>query len=89
MSTADGGHDDKPKEDRLKEGITILQKLREVGITDVEPGFREIQNYIRVWVAGGPAAQHRIEFPRYGRVAELLLPRRARNVASMSLKSLA
>ncbi len=79
--------DDKPKVDRLKEGIQILQKLREVGIMDAEPGFREVQELIRVWVAGGEAVQARVEFPRYGRVAELLLPRRARNQATCVLKS--
>ncbi len=79
----------KTKEERVREGITILTKLRGVGIIDAEPGFQEIQNLIRTWVSEGETIQARVEFPRYGRVAEILLPRRARNSATCVLKMVA
>lgn len=77
----------KSKEDRLKETITILKKLQEVGIPDTEPGYAEAKRLMSEWVREGAAATHIVEFPRYGRRAELVLPARADRAASMNLKA--
>lgn len=77
---------EKPKEDRLREGITILKKLREVGIPSDNGGFKEIQKTISDWVTTGTAVQIRIPIPRYDRDAELVLPARKDKVASLLLK---
>ncbi len=76
----------KPKEDRLKETITILKKLQEVGIAETDPGYTESKRLMSEWVREGAAATHRIEFPRHGRYAELVLPWRADRAASLLLK---
>ncbi len=77
----------KPKEDRVREGITILQKLQEVGIGRGEPAFHEIQTAISEWVNTGFPATKTILIPRYGRTAHLILPRIRTAIASLALKS--
>lgn len=76
----------KTKEDRLNEGITILKKLREVGIPSDNGGFKEIQQTISDWVSTGTATEVLIPIPRYDRDAELKLPSSKYKVASLLLK---
>lgn len=77
---------EKTKEDRVKEGINLLMKLKEIGILSTEPPYREVQALISDWVKTGDPWQGKVEFYRYGRVAEILLPRKSTAVASLSLK---
>jgi hypothetical protein len=79
---------EKPKEERLKEGLEILRKLKEVGVAPTDPGFAEIQAAISDWVATGRPSHQRIPLSRQERVADLLLPRRAMNIAQCVLKTL-
>ena len=76
----------KSLEDRLKEGVTLLLKLREVGITDTEPGFQELKAKISEWTKSDHAWNGQIEFARYGRYADVILPSKPGVVASMTLK---
>ncbi len=76
----------KSLEDRLKEGVTLLLKLREVGIVDTEPGFQELKAKISEWTKSDHAWAGKIEFARYGRYAEVILPSKPGVVASMTLK---
>lgn len=78
----------KPKADRVREGITILTRLREVGIGPTEPAYQEIQRHVSEWVRTGETVQAKIPVARHGRIAELLLPRRKQNTASLVLKAL-
>lgn len=78
---------DKPKEDRVREGITILQKLKEVGIPNTDGGFQEIQAAISEWVKTGAAYSNKIPFHRVDRVAELTLPKRRTAVATILLRT--
>ena len=80
-------HPDKSKEDRVKETITILKKLKELGIAETEPGYVLTKQHMSKWVHDGEAASYSVEFPRYGRRAELVLPRRADRAASLALKA--
>ncbi len=77
---------EKPKADRLREGMEILRKLQEFGVGKTDPGFQEVQGAIAVWVSTGAAAQHKIPLSRQERVAEIVLPRRAQNTATCVLK---
>jgi hypothetical protein len=75
----------KTKEDRVKEAVTILKKLMEVGITNMDPGYKQVKEYLDKWIADGESADYRIEFARYGRKAELILPRRKDKTASLEI----
>ena len=77
---------EKTKEERVKEGINLLMKLKEVGISPTESPYREVQARVSDWVSTGDPWQGKIEFFRYGRVAEILLPRKSTAVASLALK---
>lgn len=78
----------KSKEERLKETITILKKLQEVGFAETEPGYQEIKRLMSKWVHDGEAASYKVEFPRYGRRADLVLPARADRAATINLKTI-
>ena len=77
---------EKPKEDRVREGITILQKLKEVGIPQMDNGFKEIQQAISDWVKTGEPLHKEIPFARVDRVAELTLPRKRTAIATIMLR---
>jgi hypothetical protein len=77
---------EKTKEERVKEGINLLMKLKEVGISPTDPSYREVQEHISDWVKTGDPWIGKVEFYRYGRIAEILLPRKATAVASLALK---
>lgn len=76
----------KEKADRLREGITILKKLREFGIFDVDPSFKEIQKHISAWVSSGEEINATVHMWRQGRIAELELPVEKGKVAALLLK---
>ena len=78
----------KSKMDRVKESISILKKLTDkstMGIPTTEPGYLETKKHLDEWIAGGDTWVGRIDFPRYGRRAELVLPDRADKFISMKI----
>jgi hypothetical protein len=76
----------KPKEDRVREGITILQKLKEVGIPPTDIGFRNIQEAVSEWVKTGEPISKKIPFARVDRIAEVVLPQKRTAIASVVLR---
>jgi hypothetical protein len=80
-------YDLKPKEDRVKESITILNKLKELGIKDIEPGYQRVKELMSEWVKTGESVTETVEFPYFGRKADLVLPKRADRTASLLLKA--
>ena len=80
---------DKPKAERLKETIALLKRLQEAGIHESDPGYTEIKRLMSEWVRAETiegVAKHTVEFPRYGRQAFLVLPKRADRAAEITLK---
>jgi len=77
---------DKPKEERVQEGIVILKKLIKLGIDGKNAGFREIKEAITEWINTGIACERTIPIPRYDRDAEMILPSARGRVASILLK---
>lgn len=77
------GHNEKTKEERVKEGIELLRKLQEIGVSQYTVGWKEVQDAISTWVREGIAWQGKIPFPTKGRVAEIVLPMRSGRVANM------
>jgi hypothetical protein len=75
----------KPKAERVKEAINILKKLKELGIADTDPGYKETKEHLDTWIQGGDTWVGKILFERYGRRAELVLPTREGRIASMKL----
>ncbi len=75
----------KSKIDRVKESVTILRKLQDLGIVNTDPGYLEVHQHLKQWIDGGDAWDGRVDFPRFGRRAELVLPVRPDRVANMTI----
>ena len=78
---------EKTKEERVSEGMTILFKLRDVGVEVTNPGFETVKVAVRRWIDDGqPVTLKKIYFGRLDRVGELVLPRRAGVQPELTLK---
>lgn len=78
---------DKPKEDRLKEGISLLKQMNDM-IQDLEhPGMVELKAVISAWVQDGKAYDGTIDFYDHDRFAEVSLPRTANRAATLAFKN--
>ncbi len=71
---------------RAKEAVDLIKKLTGMGITDAEPGFVELRAKLNEWIRGGPAWAGKIEFARYGRYVDLILPIREGVTMTAALK---
>jgi len=78
----------KSKEDRVKEGITILKKLRGVGIPPMNFGIQTVQKKISEWVNSGSAIKEIISIPNYDRDAHLSLPQQKGQTAELVLRQI-
>lgn len=75
----------KAKEDRLKEGISLLKQLREANVREYG-GFQDLRERISEWVNTGDPWEGTIEFPEHGRIAELSLPKYNNRAAGLNFK---
>ena len=76
----------KTKEERLKEGLHILNQLKEGGVSQTSSGFMDLKTKVSEWVMNGKSWDGRIEFPEYGRYAMIELPKSAKVSASLAFK---
>jgi hypothetical protein len=76
----------KVKDDRLKEGINILNQLRANGVKDHSPGFIELKTKISEWVSSEDSWEGTIDFREYGRIAEVDLPKYTNRFAGLNFK---
>lgn len=76
----------KSKEDRLKEGISILKQLRDGGVQEYSLGYLDLKNKISAWVNGQDSWEGTIDFRDYGRVAEVDLPKYDNRSAGLNFK---
>jgi hypothetical protein len=77
---------EKTKVERLKEGVTLLKKLRETGINAEDIGSKNIQKAVSEWVNTGEEFTGIIPFARYDRNAHINLPKYVGKNASVVLK---
>lgn len=76
----------KPVGERIKESVTLIAQFKELGVGDTEPGLTQLRQHMNEWIRGGAAWAGRIEFPRFGRYADVSLPDRAGKVAAADFK---
>jgi hypothetical protein len=74
----------KSKAERLKETITLLKKLPEVGIARESWAYSQVQDLMTAWVNDGPAVTEKIDFESHW--GTLVLPIKEGNVSSLDLK---
>lgn len=65
----------KTKEERLKEGISLLTQLKNANVKELIYGYQELKRQISEWVNTGEAWEGTIPFPEHGREAVVELPK--------------
>lgn len=76
----------KPKEERIKESITILKKMLELNVRPDDPAFVELKTRMSEWINTGYSWRGRIKFPLVSRIADVILPEGARGVANVDFR---
>ena len=77
---------EKPKEERLKESLEIFQSLKTLGIPFDTPEVQELKVHIDAYIHEGVCWSGSISFMRFGRMAEVNLPRRADKQIEVTLR---
>lgn len=76
----------KPVAERLKEGVTLLRKMRDLGIAETEPGYVAMKERVDAWIKHDEAWSGKADFVRYGRRAYVNLPMKVGCEATAVLK---
>ena len=66
---------DKTKEDRLKEGLSLLNQLKTNGVRGNSLSFLDLKQKISAWVETGEPWDGTVPFPEDGREAIVSLPK--------------
>lgn len=74
----------KDKAERLKETITLLKKLPEVGVARESYAYSQVQDLMTEWVNGGGYKKEVIDFESH--TGTLILPIVEGRVSSLDLK---
>lgn len=77
---------EKPYADRVKESVEILQSLRTLGIPANSPEAGELKQHLDAYIRDGVCWSGTLDFRRFGRMAEVCLPRRADKQIEVKLR---
>jgi hypothetical protein len=77
---------EKTTKERLEEGISLLKQVKEAGIKENTLSYQELKRRVSEWVKSGESWEDRMEFPEYGRMAEIHLPKYNNRAADILLK---
>jgi hypothetical protein len=72
--------------ERIKESVTLIAQFKELGVAETEPGLVQLRQQMNEWIRGASTWAGRIEFPRFGRYADVNLPDRTGKVATVDFK---
>ncbi len=76
----------KPIQERVKESMEILRKIQELGIAATDPGYKELSSRMNEWIKGTEAWKGHVDFHRWNRRAQVLLPTKPGTVAKCVLQ---
>lgn len=71
---------------RIEECLLVMKQIRDLGIPTEYPPLRELSKRLSDYVKTGDPWAGKIKFEAYGRVAEVILPRKADRQISVLLK---
>ena len=77
---------EKPEADRIKETVEILKNIAGLGIPLDSPEVAELRTHLNAYIKEGLCWSGTISFLRYGRIAEINLPRRADKAIEVTLR---
>jgi hypothetical protein len=79
---------EKPKEDRLRECIAVLNKLtKDLGIPLESPEVQELKGHFDAYIKEGTTWNGTVSFAAFGRMAIVNLPRKATAQVEVTLKA--
>jgi hypothetical protein len=73
---------------RIEECLRVMRELYDLGIATDYPPLKELSRRLSDYVKTGEPWSGKIKFEAYGRVAEVILPRKADRDISVVLKKL-
>jgi hypothetical protein len=71
--------------ERLEESMRILKKILALGIQKEDPSYQELSKVFSTWVKTGTQWTGTINFYKYGRNAEVVLPSEKHRAATCNL----
>jgi hypothetical protein len=77
---------DKPIGERIKECTTILNDITGLGIPSSSPELVKLRSRMNTYIRDGTFWSGTIDFSEYGRIAEVVLPRRADRAVEVLLR---
>ena len=66
--------------------MTLLRKIRDLGIAETEPGYVVMKEHVDAWIKRDEAWSGKADFVRYGRRAYVTLPMKPGCEATAVLK---
>jgi uncharacterized protein YaeQ len=76
----------KTKEERLREGISLLTQLKETGMKENTIIFQQLKKQITDWISTGEPYEESIDAPECGRTVMISLPRYNNRAGDIRLK---
>jgi hypothetical protein len=76
---------EKSKFERVKETVTLLKKLPQVGIEKESYAYSQVEDLMKEWINGAQASRHNIDFVTH--MGTLVLPDKEGQVSSLDLKA--
>jgi len=74
----------KTTKEKLQESIHILSKLKETGVVDTDPGYKELSQKMSAWVkAENQPFKDTVDFVEYSRQAHVNLPTKLGKIAKV------
>lgn len=77
---------EKPIADRVKECAAILNDIQSLGIPSFTPELVKLRGHMNDYIRDGTCWSGVIDFGAYGRIAEVVLPRRADKAVEVLLR---
>jgi len=77
---------EKTKEERLKEGLSLLTQLKEGGVRGNSLGFLVLKKQVSEWIETGESWEGTIPFTEYGREAVVSFPKYNNKAAGLNFK---
>ena len=68
---------EKPVEDRIRETLEVMHAIKTLGIPLDSPEVTELREHFNAYIKEGVCWSGALNFLRFGRIAEVELPRRA------------
>jgi hypothetical protein len=73
---------------RIEQCISVIKQIRDLGIPNEYPPLKELSKRMSDYIKTGDPWSGKIKFEAYGRVADVILPRRADRDISVTLRRL-